>query len=544
MRDGFFHTEDIEGTESTEEFIFNSSLCSLLLCTLDFIHKIRYNVLDFELLSRMGRCLTMAVGIVIGNINKFTFVNSIIAMNNKAKELHCESISLFFVLHSIESYDSLVKKDNDWLFELDKYGISSDSYFHRIIDFNSNDEDAIFSKLIDTFKMVIRYGSTEKLILDISNGKIFDKAILSIFSYVLNLKSVFNIDIQILKAQNSNLEAYLSPSELMPAYRQLPRNDALDEIGLLSLTEVNRYRNIIEELTLNIRKIDDSADLDFIQNNLLLSIEQKLLTDANNTSYEILKKSSNSKVLYRMATSSIFTSFEEVVHRILISTDKLYTEKNQLMLGQKLARLYTVIVNTNSPEIDIEFLDELNRFLRYMRNSTTHKGKYLLASETYKAKLSIILTLSAIDYYANIVFPELKKPAVNCYSKDIDTNEQPRIIYYGLDGDKTGKALELLLFKNSSIEDVKKFSEKVARARRKVNEKIKELEGKRIFSEGDDILFTGTFSFSQLEEIKKIYNDESGMTCSIAYSDNLRDLLLSMKIAKSTGNTIHSVTSA
>jgi hypothetical protein len=462
-------------------------------------------------------------------------------MNSKSEELFHEPLHLVSVIHSKESYDRLVSQENDWVEELEKYDIPYDAYIHRIIDFNSNDDDTILNKLTAFFRMTVRADGTDRLIMDITNGKTFEKVVLSIFSYILNLKNVFSIDIQALLEQTSSLKSYLSPGVLLPSYRRLPRNDSIDNIGYLSLTEIHRYRAIIGNLTASVAKIDSYADVDFLQNNLLHSIEQKMLTDAAGPPVELSVKSSSTQVAYRSATSSIFTSFEELVHRVLLAFDPSYTETSQFTLGQKLSKLFAIIAKLNLPDADIDFLAELNRFLLYLRNSTTHKGKYLLASEAYKAELSVSFALSAIKYYTDVVFPLLKDPppAQEAKKPDAAKPQQPEVCYYGLDGDKTGTALELLFYSNGSVDKIRSFSNKIVEARKKITARIKQLGGATVFAEGDDILFSGRFSVSELEEIKTMYNSVTGMTCSIAYANSFRDLLLSMKTAKTTGNAIY-----
>ena len=52
--------------------------------------------------------------LILGNTNVYTFCNSILAANEKSKELfEGENISEIYVVHSRESFDELFVKNND-----------------------------------------------------------------------------------------------------------------------------------------------------------------------------------------------------------------------------------------------------------------------------------------------------------------------------------------------------------------------------------------------------------------------------------------------
>ena len=55
---------------------------------------------------------------------------------------------------------------------------------------------------------------------------------------------------------------------------------------------------------------------------------------------------------------------------------------------------------------------------------------------------------------------------------------------------------------------------------------------KVIFETGDDILFKGLFTEVDLQEMQKIYSDETSMTCSIGYGWTLQSAYVALKIAK------------
>src|SRR6266705_5106900 len=75
----------------------------------------------------------MSTLIVLGNLNHFTFANSIVAANSKAADIFSEELTDIFVIHSSASQTSL-SKQNDWVKYLESYGISQEILTHRIIE--------------------------------------------------------------------------------------------------------------------------------------------------------------------------------------------------------------------------------------------------------------------------------------------------------------------------------------------------------------------------------------------------------------------------
>ena len=111
-----------------------------------------------------------------------------------------------------------------------------------------------------------------------------------------------------------------------------------------------------------------------------------------------------------------------------------------------------------------------------------------------------------------------------------------------MDGDNTGQELESLLFRAKKESQLSEFSNRVKKAKNEVVNYITSNKGKIIFAEGDDILFKGKFCFKDLETMKEIYFEHSkGISCSIAYGKDFKEVLLSMKLAKMEKNTIKGI---
>src|SRR2546430_2563429 len=81
----------------------------------------------------------MTTLIVLGNINRFTFVNSIIAANDKASEKFGKPLTDIFVIHSIASQDEL-SKQIDWLEYLKSNNISQELFTQRVVEIDSTTE--------------------------------------------------------------------------------------------------------------------------------------------------------------------------------------------------------------------------------------------------------------------------------------------------------------------------------------------------------------------------------------------------------------------
>ncbi len=103
--------------------------------------------------------------------------------------------------------------------------------------------------------------------------------------------------------------------------------------------------------------------------------------------------------------------------------------------------------------------------------------------------------------------------------------------------------MESLLQSNQAEKEFSEFSNKVKKAKDAVVHYIKNsTKGKVIFAEGDDILFKGNFNMDDLVKMKEIYFEKSdGMTCSIAYGKDFKEVLFSMKLAKMEKNTIKGI---
>ena len=303
--------------------------------------------------------------IVLGNLNQFTFANSIIGANNKSKEIFSEYITNIFVIHSPESYQKLIKqdKDDELINHFNRHDISQNQFVHKIIDINPDPKSV--HTLVDYLGQIVRgipFGG--HLMVDLTNGTTLLKNILSTLTYLLDLENQFNIDI-ITLSETTKERGFLSTEIIKKAYLKIPSSSELDGVAHLNLTEVIRYKNIIEEAVKKYVAInEEKADDFFFGGNLFHSIELKMKGDI-----------SRDNSIYRIAASSIAASLDDL---IMIIIDKIFSERkssySKLTLGQKLELLRPKVENAVSEDFDVEFFKKFNDFILYLRNSTTHKG--------------------------------------------------------------------------------------------------------------------------------------------------------------------------
>lgn len=293
-----------------------------------------------------------------------------------------------------------------------------------------------------------------------------------------------------------------------------------------------RYKRIVDAFTEKYSAIDPYiSDRKFFQDNLLHSINLKFSGD---------RKRDNA--IYRIAASSISASIEDLIGLLLTKFvfSGQFEKLDRRTLGNKLDEIYSRVEKSAPSDFDLEFFKKFNDFMKYLRNSTTHKGRLLTDLERFKADLSIKLSFPFIELYTDLIFPmlsqnnEIQKPKqIKILSED---NFNPKdIFYYGLDGDDTGMILEELFIANSDQEKFHKLSKSVKDATSEIVKFIKEKSRKSVvvFEAGDDILFRGIFTEQELKKMQEIYYTiTSGLTCSIGYGKSFQEVYLALKLAK------------
>jgi hypothetical protein len=476
----------------------------------------------------------MAVLITLGNLNQYTFANSIVAASCKVNELFEESLTKIEVFHSRESLDTLQsiklnKNDNkneiSWTNHLENNGISERIIVHRTIEVTST-QDSV-EEFVGAIESIVSDVNEkgQNLLLDLTNGTTLSKNLLSTAAYILDIPHQYMIDVSIL-FKITKEKGFLEPEILLRSYVPAPDSTHLDNISYLSLSEILRYKRIIENHAIKYISIDqETADTKFFSGNLEESIRLKLKGDRR-----------RDNTIYRIAASSISDSAEDLISRLI---DKFILENSARTFGEKLGVLRTQVEKNAPSSFDIEFFRKFNDFILYLRNSSTHKGRLLTDLERFKADLAVKMAFPFIEFYTDIIYTILADETTTKprqIKNLLEASPEPgKKMYYGLDGDNTGQILEELFFSAKNENHFKKVSQSISKAIARIRNSIIAKAGKNsiVFEAGDDLLFTGDFSRDELESMQGIYSSEtSGLTCSVGYGNSFQEVYLALKRAK------------
>lgn len=471
----------------------------------------------------------MTTLLVLGNINQFTFANSVIAANAKAEEIFEQGLTNIFAVYSRDSYAKL-KSIEDWVSHTEENGVSRELFVDKIIEITSEDDS--IKRFVDYIEFILKgIPNRSNLIVDITNGTSLQKNLLSIASYILDVKNQYTIDVSKL-FQLTKERGFLPVDILLPCYSSVPDSTRLDSIAYLNLSEMVRYRKIIESHTNRYIAIDPGfSDREFFKDNLGHSIQLKLQGDQ-----------SKDNAIYRIAASSISASVEDLI-RLLVSKFVLADTPDGVdrkTFGQKLKIIQAKIEKDAPSDFDVEFFSKFNDFILYLRNSSTHKGKLLTDLEKFKAELSVKMAFPFIEFYTDIVHPLLSSGELSREPKHMKKLTYADIapddtLYYGLDGDDTGKILEELFLACSDESSFRKLSKDVANAISKISKLVVDKFGKNaiVFEAGDDLLFKGNLQEDALLEMQAMYSQLTpGLTCSIGYGRSFQEVYLALKLAK------------
>ena len=334
--------------------------------------------------------------LILGNINKYTFCNAIVAAQEKSQACLQQEIEDIYVVHTKESFEALFENmEKDWLNNLKRYSITESMFINRVIDANNRHSDT----LLNYIKNIIQITGTDSLIIDVTNGTSELKTLLSIIVYLLDVHHAYFIDSAALSQKYpNNMHSFFDDKKLKPYYRKVTESKIIDRLGYLNLTEIIRYKDKIadmsEELYSNFG--EEASDSSFFADNLCNAVEL-FLKNKN------AQDQSNS--LYRIAATAIAASLEEVMDKILYDCDIKVGPK--ATLGKKMNVLKERLANSSSG-FDYNFLSEINKLILYLRNNTTHKAFDITETQKYKASLLMNIAFVFVDYYSQIVYKELK----------------------------------------------------------------------------------------------------------------------------------------
>jgi hypothetical protein len=474
--------------------------------------------------------------ILLGNIRQYTFANAIVAANCKSIELFGIPLTRIEVFHSKDSFHKLyalkiegeANNKKSWADHLLEHNIQDEILVHRTADvtYTKQSVEDFINGLEGIVSNVTK--KDDNLILDITNGTTISKNLLSTAAYLLDIPHQYMIDVSKLFSITEDRE-FISANLLKQCYTSAPESTDLDNIAYLNLAEVLRYKKIINDHSVKYKTISEGTiDTHFFETNLKKSVALKLDGDQR-----------KDNTVYRIATASISTSIEDLITYLV---ERFAPETNANMMGEKLGAIRSLIESRAPDDFDIIFFRKLNDFILYLRNSTTHQGRQLTNIEKFKAELAVKMAFPFIAFYTDIVYDILSSNVEVAKPKKITELDDPMppsdtLMYYGLDGDNTGQALEELFLHAKKEDHFRRISESIKKAIAGIRNKVKNKDGKNsiIFEAGDDLLFSGRFTKAELEEFRSIYNTgTSGMTCSIGYGKSFQEVYLAMKIAKTT----------
>lgn len=469
--------------------------------------------------------------IVLGTTNQFTFANSIVVANAKSQALFGRSLETIYVMHSAESQRVLGAQE-EWTKHLAVHGIGRECLTEKLVEFASEPEAV--ERFVDHIGMIVKSARPPaELIVDLTNGTTLQKTLLSVAAYVLSLPHQFLIDIVKLSKLTQE-RGFLPLDVLLPCYIGSPDPTPLDQIAHLNLSEVIRYRTLIDQHTARYRNVDPkNADTALFRENLERSIELKM--EADHTEQD--------KALYRIVTASLPASLDVMVGLLVrksISTNDP-SRSEHLTFGERLGKVREALEENRPDGFDLDFFRMFSDFMLYLRNSATHpdpSGQWR-ELERFKADLCVKMAFPFIEFYTNIVYPALTEIVSGEGLGGLQSWHPLEIgecdsLFFGLDGDDTGAALETAFLISKDEGKIREVSRSISSAIREICKFIRnnQVRDPIIFEAGDDIVFKGSFSRLQLEQMQRLYREKTNLTCSIGYGRSLRELHWALKLAK------------
>lgn len=505
----------------------------------------------------------MSILIILGNTNQYTFANSLVAANQVSINKFGEPFKQIFIIHTEESFKELRQSDTEWLNHVVTQGIEKNVFVDKIIQIDAiKAEDIswedfehysrqVTNKFVDNFveyiKIILKsVDGTEDIFVDLTNGTSHHKNILSTISYILNIDNQYIMDINLIP-KPFDIKTLFSSHEAIKYYVPSPNNIKIDDIAHINLSEVKRYKYIIDEYKAYYSAASsEKFDEDFFKGNLVHSIEMKLKADlqAKNIYTSSLSSSKPNKYhnlfhdsLYRISTTSIAANIEDITS-FIIDNFNIQVDGSPT-LGSKFKAIENKIKDLGNNKIDHHFLRSLNDIILKIRNKTVHTGREIGNTQDINAEIMTSLFFPFMRYYLKHIYPVLCDYEIDRgkYITSIEELTSPvdqEIMYFGLDGDNIGVYLEEGL-SNNKEKDLSTLSNTISRTIKEIANRIKkDFQAEVIFDSGDGLLFKAPFSEKILNFIKKTFEDRVQFsTCSIGYGPSTQEAYLALKLAKS-----------
>lgn len=194
----------------------------------------------------------MTALIILGTVNRFTFANSIIAANAKAKEIFNTDLRRIYTIHTERTLEML-RPYADWK-EHAAFSIPNDvEYVLQEINISTHSQESIehFAHCVESIAIDATEG--DNIIVDLTCGTSMQRNLLSISAYVLSLQHQYMIDIQVLSNITTE-RGFLSADVLLPSYVRSPASIYLE--GLYYLNPTKYIQHELKEVLWIVRNCD------------------------------------------------------------------------------------------------------------------------------------------------------------------------------------------------------------------------------------------------------------------------------------------------
>jgi len=435
------------------------------------------------------------------------------------------------VLHSPES-EKFLSQHDEWKNVLQKQGVDVSIFAPFTVDL-SKGETALKLVTRHIERALTSIDRREDLYVDFTNGTSQYKNILSNIAYVLGIKRQFILDRSVIASSvrtfTNDSGRFFTEDEIRSAYVELPDPVLLDSIAPTWLTEVRRFSIAAKDAAETLKTICGPGLVDL----------QTFEADITNavTSWFVGEKRADASAL-GSAVRHVGRAFEDLIRGVysIVAGGTVTGSKTVNAMLLEVSALLSVVAADYEPQL----LREIADFLQQLRNKSTHEP----ASRDFgriRARISTELLLATVQYFkilnAEGLLHRQLTPAVQTNQKYALGGRPGETYYFGLDGDDTGRELERLFQIEGKPEAIAKFSKAVDSAISAVSKRVVEdpINGKIIFSSGDDLLFEGIYVPKAIEDLRLAYREKSrGCTCSIGFGTTLKETYVALKMAKAS----------
>jgi len=474
--------------------------------------------------------------ILAGNPNVPAMINGLIIATRRLRADLRDQTTVFTEVHvfnSEQSIAALMTSKLDWKGQLLKHGISHTSLVHHQVSLGDTTEDR-FDEVVAQLKTIVNPLQPKRYYVDVTNGVSSIKAILSVFSYVLDIENVFSVEVQFAddpEARRRQASLFYDSLSQEPGikieYRRLPRITAFDAFGKLNYTEILRYRRLYSDLSRAASSVDAGIDRPYLESLLLDGINSRLTGDVTGDPSH-----------YRHAVFSFAAATEELAKVWLHSLGEAHEGKT---LGQQLAAIRENLPPSALYFIDEKTLSQLTTLLNTIRNNVVHsKPQSTRPNELPRLQADLVRQLTeafgAFVVIAVSAFLDEKGQPVRPIRLESGKIQVDAAYLFGLDGNGTGEFLERAFDSpTNSLEEVKRRSQAITETLQEIAEVVRQKTQNSdavVFAAGDNMLFSSKYDADLIGEIQNLYAKRTGLRCSVGFGLSLREVSIALKLAK------------